>query len=63
MPIRVRITLPQDEVTPLLDVLKAHKGEILNDPYSLSLKEEEATLFNTLKKGDKTDGKRAYSYL
>jgi hypothetical protein len=35
MPIRVRINLPQDEITPLLDVLKAHKGEILNDPYSL----------------------------
>lgn len=23
----------KDEITPLLDVLKAHKGEILSDPY------------------------------
>jgi len=26
---------PQDEIIPLLEVLKAHKGEILNDPYFL----------------------------
>jgi hypothetical protein len=26
---------PQDEITPLLEVLKAHREEILNDPYFL----------------------------